>query len=167
MLYCTAENYRMQIYWFPVHFTTPGPLKRDNEDQYQASDREGSRFLWNFDERKIKYQPSGEGGTRSPPATPHTLQHHHRLLTSKWPTGSGNKSNPCLLDPLNNFREKSFLIRSFPFWEPQKFKMAARGPYQFSKFKCLPCVHFFRIFNTQLSEIFFVLKSLYLGQYLS
>ena len=45
LLYCTAENYRMQIYWFPVHFTTPGPLKRDNEDQYQASDREGSRFL--------------------------------------------------------------------------------------------------------------------------
>ena len=24
---------------------------------------------------EIKYQPSGEGGTRSPPATPHHLQH--------------------------------------------------------------------------------------------
>ena len=28
-----------------------------------------------------KYQPSGEGGTRSPPATP------HRLQNPKWPPG--------------------------------------------------------------------------------
>ena len=30
---------------------------------------------------EIKYQPSGEGGTRSPPATPHHLQN------PKWPPG--------------------------------------------------------------------------------
>ena len=29
----------------------------------------------------VKYQSSGEGGTRSPPATP------HRLRNSKWPPG--------------------------------------------------------------------------------
>ena len=41
----------------------------------------------------LKYQPGGEGGTHSLPATP------HYLLNQKWPTGSGNKSNRMLLDP--------------------------------------------------------------------
>ena len=37
-----------------------------------------------------KYQPSGEGGTRSPPATP------HRLLNPKWPMRSGDPSTPSM-----------------------------------------------------------------------
>ena len=45
-----------------------------------------------------KYQPSGAGGTRSPPATP------PRPLYPKWPMGSGNRSNLRLLDPPINFR---------------------------------------------------------------
>ena len=32
-------------------------------------------FLFNLEQFCIKYQPSGAGGTRSPPATPHRLQH--------------------------------------------------------------------------------------------
>ena len=32
-------------------------------------------------EDDLEYQPSGEGGTRSPPATP------HRLQNPKWPPG--------------------------------------------------------------------------------
>ena len=43
----------------------------------------------------------------APPATP------HRLLNPIGPTGSGNTSNPMLLDPQNNFRETSFFNRSF------------------------------------------------------
>ena len=35
----------------------------------------------------IKYQTSGAGGTRSPPATP------HRLQNSKWPPGGPKMSN--------------------------------------------------------------------------
>ena len=38
-----------------------------------------------------EYQPSGAGGTRSPPATPHRLP-----VAPKWPTGSGKGSNPRL-----------------------------------------------------------------------
>ena len=48
----------------------------------------------------------------------------HRLLYPKWPTGSGNMSNPRLLDPPINFYKISLLI----LWEPQKSKMAARRP---------------------------------------
>ena len=46
---------------------------------------------------RYKYKPSGAGGTRSLPATPLCL------LNPKWLTGSGNKSNPMLLDPPINF----------------------------------------------------------------
>ena len=34
-----------------------------------------------------RYQPSGEGGTRSPPATP------HRLQNPKWPPGGPKMAN--------------------------------------------------------------------------
>ena len=56
----------------------------------------------------LEYQPSGEGDTRSLPATPATLHcalpaTAHRLLDQKWPTGSENKSNTKLLDPLKTF----------------------------------------------------------------
>ena len=37
--------------------------------------------------RVSKYQPSGEGGTRSPPATPHCLQN------PKWPPGGPKMAN--------------------------------------------------------------------------
>ena len=39
--------------------------------------KERKRELWKLDykKKKIEYQPSGAGGTRSPPATPHHLQH--------------------------------------------------------------------------------------------
>ena len=46
-----------------------------------------NRYPWypgyqtNYKENKDKYQPSGEGGARSPPATP------HRLQNPKWPPG--------------------------------------------------------------------------------
>ena len=39
-----------------------------------------SKLLCSFREL-MKYQPSGEGGARSPPATP------HRLQNPKWPPG--------------------------------------------------------------------------------
>ena len=47
---------------------------------------------------KHKYQPSGEGGTRSLPATP------RRLQNPKWPTGFGKVSTPTFLGILSNFR---------------------------------------------------------------
>ena len=75
-----------------------------------------------------KYQPSGEGGTRSPPATPHHLQcrtncnaappatpnhlqrrnackiQNGRQGAPKWPTGSGKVSTSRFLGVLSNFR---------------------------------------------------------------
>ena len=45
-----------------------------------------------------EYQPSGAGGTRSPPATPNCP------LNPKWPTGSGKRLNLRLFDPPINFR---------------------------------------------------------------
>ena len=39
------------------------------------------RIGHNGGEKKREYQPSGKGGTRSPPATPHHLQN------PKWPVG--------------------------------------------------------------------------------
>ena len=82
-----------------------------------------------------KYQPSGAGGTRSPPATPHRLQRRTAYKINnghegapKWPTGSGKRLNLRLFDPPINFRLISFLIRSFLLWEPQKFKMVTWGP---------------------------------------
>ena len=79
----------------------------------------------------LQYQPSGDGGTRSPPATPHSLQHHHRLLNSKWPTGSGNKSTLCYWTPWTTFTDYvCWFNHSFyenlknPKWPPGGFKMA-------------------------------------------
>ena len=43
----------------------------------QGDNRDQSKVQLNSQ----KYQPSGEGGTRSPPATP------HRLQNPKWPPG--------------------------------------------------------------------------------
>ena len=60
-----------------------------------------------------KYQPSGAGGTRSPPATP------HHLLHQKWSPegpkiadGAGKGSNPRLLGAPINFCKISFLIQA-------------------------------------------------------
>merc|ERR1711942_533989 len=64
----------------------------------------------------------GTACNAAPPATP------PHPLYPKWPMESGNRSNLRLLDPLINFRKISFLIRSFLLLEPQKSKMAARGP---------------------------------------
>ena len=51
-----------------------------------------------------EYQPSGAGGTRSPPATPHRLQRRTACQWApKWPTGSGKGSNPRLLGAPVNF----------------------------------------------------------------
>ena len=68
--------------------------------------------------RRREYQPSGEGGTRLPPATP------HRLQNPKWPPGcpkmaegSGKMSTPRFLGVLSNFRQISFLIRALLLWE--------------------------------------------------
>ena len=45
--------------------------------------------------KKKRYQLSGAGGTRSPPATPHSLQNLKWSSGSpKWPTQSGKVSNP-------------------------------------------------------------------------
>ena len=54
---------------------------------------------------KGKYQVSGAGGTRSPPATSHHLQNYngHQGAT-KWPTGSGKWSIPWFLGAPVNFR---------------------------------------------------------------
>ena len=48
------------------------------EGQGQTSFRVSLRLKLN---NSAEYQPSGEGGTRSPPATP------HRLQNPKWPPG--------------------------------------------------------------------------------
>ena len=54
---------------------------------------------------KLKYQPSGAGGTRLPPAMPHRLQiQNGRQWAQKWPTGSGKLSTPRFLGILSNFR---------------------------------------------------------------
>ena len=53
----------------------------------------------------IKYQPSGAGGTRSPPATPHRLQRRTACQwVPKWPTGSGKVSTPRFWGAPVNFR---------------------------------------------------------------
>ena len=56
-------------------------------------------------DEQVSYQPSGEGGTRSPPATPHRL-HNPRWPPGgpKRPTGSGKVSTPRFLGILSNFR---------------------------------------------------------------
>ena len=72
----------------------------------------------------FKYQPQGHSLTACNATQPAT---HHRPLNPKWPTGSGNRLNLRLLDPLINFCKISFLIRSFLPLEPQKSKMAAWG----------------------------------------
>ena len=46
------------------------------------------KFLWQVQE----YQPSGAGGTSSPPATPHCLQN------SKWPTGGPKMAERVLME---------------------------------------------------------------------
>ena len=58
-----------------------------------------------------QYQPSGKGGTRSPPATPHRLQRgttckiqNGRQGGQKWPKGSGKVFTPRFLGILSNFR---------------------------------------------------------------
>ena len=63
-----------------------------------------AKYLSIRSEKAIKYQPSGAGGTRSLPVTP------HRPLNPTWPTGSGKGSNPRLLGALINFCKLSFLI---------------------------------------------------------
>ena len=52
-----------------------------------------------------KCQPSVEGGTRSPPATPHRLQRRTVCQWApKWPTGSGKVSTPRFWGAPVNFR---------------------------------------------------------------
>ena len=57
-------------------------------------EREGTslKVFFNYIEQ---YQPSGAGGTRSPPVTPHCLQRRTACQwTPKWRTGSGKVSTP-------------------------------------------------------------------------
>ena len=71
----------------------------------------GGRYLINFltfpeykRQNFLQYQPSGAGGTRSPPATPHRLQiQNDRQGAPKWRTGSGKVSTPRFLGILSNF----------------------------------------------------------------
>jgi len=67
----------------------------------------------------LKYQPSGAGGTRSPPATPQRLQRRTtckiqsgRQGAPKWPTGSVKMITPRFLGVQSNFGSISFLIRA-------------------------------------------------------
>ena len=69
----------------------------------------------------------------APGAPSHRLQRRTACNTkppaiSKMAEGSRNRSNHRLLDPPINFCYISFLIRSFLIWEPQKSKLAIRGP---------------------------------------
>ena len=59
---------------------------------------------------RIQYQPSGDGGTRSPPAMPATPI---CLLDPKCSSGSGKRLNLRLFDPPINFRKTSFFIQPF------------------------------------------------------
>ena len=89
----------------------------------------------------IKYQPSGAGAlahrvqccTAAPLATSHHLQcptacnaaplaTPHRMLKPTWLMGCGSRLTLRLLDPPINFDSIILLL------EPQKSKMAARGP---------------------------------------
>ena len=64
-----------------------------------------SQFLDHFLRKIFKYQPSGAGGTRLPPATPHRLQHRTACQWApKWPTGSGKVSTPGFWGAPVNFR---------------------------------------------------------------
>ena len=61
----------------------------------------------------LKYQPSGAGGTRSPPATPHRLQCRTACqLAPKWPKGSGKMLSPRFLGAPVNFCQISVLIQA-------------------------------------------------------
>ena len=62
-----------------------------------------------------QYQPSGEGGPHSPPATPHRLQcrtackiQNGHQGAPKWPMGSGKVSTPRFLGILSNFHKISY-----------------------------------------------------------
>ena len=63
-----------------------------------------SKIQKKIDKYLIQYQPSGEGGTRSPPATP------HRMQNPKWPPGGPKITKgvwkgvySLFLDVLSNF----------------------------------------------------------------
>ena len=52
----------------------------------------------------LEYQPSGAGGTHSPPESPHSLQNPKWPPGApEWPTGSGKVSTPGFLGILSNF----------------------------------------------------------------
>ena len=77
-----------------------------------------------------KYQPSGAGGTRSPPAAPHRLQRrtackiqNGRQGAPKWQRGSGKVSTPRFVGVLSNFCKISFSIRALLLW----IKVATEG----------------------------------------
>ena len=59
---------------------------------------------WGFPHFLLEYQPSGAGGTRSPPATPPRLLKPNRPLNPKWLIGFGKRLNLRLFDPPINFR---------------------------------------------------------------
>ena len=99
--------------------------------------------LWpekKYSSRKwCSYQPSGDWGTRSMPATQHCLQRPKWLPTgSKWPLGSGKRPILGFLVLLSTFVKYVFWL--FLLWEPQKIKLATRGPQncRWGPKRCLP-----------------------------
>ena len=70
--------------WFNAPFSWKWPFFGPNWLQKMAIMAFNSIFMHNCKPpylRSTQYQPSGKGGTRSPPATP------HRLQNPKWPPG--------------------------------------------------------------------------------
>ena len=77
---------------------------RTKNDNYSLIKIYGALFRWSRCGKVNQYQPSGAGGTRSPPATPHCLQRRTACQWApKWPTGSGKVSTPRFLGILGNF----------------------------------------------------------------
>ena len=98
-------------------------------DQIEIIDKQLKQYLLMEIPFWRQWGHSVTSSNAAPPAT------HHCLLYPKWPTGSGNKSNPLFMDTLNNIYRISFLILSFLLlWEPQKSKMTAKGPKGFWAF---------------------------------
>ena len=80
---------------------------------------EGKYVLFNFNVLTSKYQPSGAGGTRSLPATPHRLQRLTACNTSppnlsKMADGAWKYVKPYVIEPSDQLLLNKFFDPSTP-----------------------------------------------------
>ena len=87
-----------------VHTIAYDDDKRVTSLKYLPDSRIGSQYYLSPPRPEIEYQPSGEGGTGSPSATPHHLQNPKWPPGGpKWPPGSGKVFTSRFLGVLSNF----------------------------------------------------------------